>query len=40
LGHTLTEGENGSPFTFALVNFVSDVIHRSEELTEELQPKI
>jgi ATP-binding protein involved in chromosome partitioning len=40
LGHTLTEGENGSPFTFALVNFVSDVIHRSEELAEEPQPKV
>ena len=40
LGHTLAERENGSPFTFALANFVSDVIHCSEALAEKSRPKI
>jgi len=39
LGHTLVERENASPFTFALANFVSDVIQRSEALAEEPRPK-
>ena len=40
LGRTLDEDENGSPFTFALANFVSDVIHRSEELARNPLPKV
>jgi ATP-binding protein involved in chromosome partitioning len=40
LGHTLVEREKGSPFTFALANFVSDVIHRSEQLAAKSLPKI
>ena len=40
LGHALVERESGSPFTFALANFVSDVIRRSEELAEKALPKI
>jgi ATP-binding protein involved in chromosome partitioning len=39
LGHTLAEREDGSPFTMALANIVSDVIHRSEELTGKPLPR-
>jgi Mrp family chromosome partitioning ATPase len=40
LGQTLAERESGSPFTLALANFVSDVIHRSDELAEKPLAKI
>lgn len=40
LGRTLVEGEKASPFTFALANFVSDVIQRSEALADTPPPKV
>jgi len=40
LGRTLVEGDKTSPFTFALANFVSNVIQRSEALADTPQPKV
>lgn len=40
LGRALVERENASPFTFALANFVADVIQRSEALAETPQSKV